>query len=62
MITKEFLKETRTKNSNTIGPIMPSKLPNIKVDMRGLLDYAIEKEIYVENLTDDERAKFASVI
>ena len=41
---------------------MPSKLPNIKVDMRGLLDYAIEKEIYVENLTDDERAKFASVI
>lgn len=62
MITKALLQETRTKNSKVIGPIMPSKKPNIKVDMRGLLEYARNKQIRIEDLTDDERAKFASVI
>lgn len=58
MITKALLRETRTKNSKLAGPIMPSEMPNIKVDMRGMLDYAKKHQISVEDLTDDERAKF----
>ena len=62
MITKALLQEIRNRNSRKIGPILPSEKPNIRVDMRGLLEYARNKQIQIEDLTDDERAKFTFFI
>lgn len=39
-------------------PILLSQCPNIKLDLRGLMQYAKEKGVKVIELTDSEKAEF----
>ena len=42
------------------GPIMPSELPQVRIDYKGLLDYAKQKGVRVIELTDTEKQRFIS--
>ena len=44
-----------------IKPIMPSELPNVRIDYKGLLDYAQKKGVSVIELTDEEKNRFVSL-
>lgn len=40
------------------GPILLSDLPDIKLDMRGMIRYAKEHGIAVSEMSDEEKQKF----
>ncbi len=42
----------------TPGPVMPSQLPKVKLDMRGLVRYAREKGVEPILLTEEEKSRF----
>ena len=42
----------------TPGPVMPSQLPKVKLDMRGLVRYAKEKGVEPILLTEEEKERF----
>ena len=44
--------------TNTVRPIMPSELPNVKIDYAGLLSYAKSKGLKVVQLSENEKNKF----
>ena len=45
--------------SNTSArPIVPSELPDVMIDYKGLLDYAKQKGVRVNDLTDAEKERF----
>lgn len=44
--------------TNTVRPIMPSELPNVKIDYAGLLSYAKSKGLKVVQLSENEKSKF----
>lgn len=52
------MKRYRESLSRTPGPIMPSQLPNVKLDMRGMVRYAKEKGVPPIQLSDKEKEKF----
>ncbi len=39
-------------------PIMPSELPNIRIDYKGLVKYAKKKGVRVIELADSEKNRF----
>lgn len=43
-----------------VKPIMPSELPDVRIDYKGLLDYAQKKGVSVSVLTDEEKNCFVS--
>lgn len=52
------MKRYRESLSRTPGPIMPSQLPKVKLDMRGMVKYAKEKGVEPIKLSDKEKEKF----
>lgn len=48
--------------ANTVHPIMPSELPNVKIDYAGLLAYAKNKGLKVIQLTESEKNKFVTYL
>ena len=43
-----------------VKPIMPSELPDVRIDYKGLLDYAKKKGVPVSELRDEEKNCFVS--
>lgn len=41
-------------------PILPSELPKVRIDYKGLLNYAKQKGVQVIELTDAEKNQFVS--
>lgn len=39
-------------------PVLPSQLPNVKMDLAGLSRYAKEKGVSLYELTEEEKNKF----
>lgn len=62
MITSYQLAQKRNELSKIIGPVMPSELPNWRIDTIGLLEYAKKKKIPVSQLTDEEKVTFITEI
>ena len=52
------MKKYKESLSKTPGPIMPSQIPKIKLDMRGLVKYARERGVAPIDLTQEERPRF----
>ena len=52
---KESLKKTPK-------PILPSKLINTRIDLKGLLAYAKNKHISPADLTEEEKKQFISTL
>lgn len=46
---------------NTPGPIPPSKLPKIKMDLQGLSNYAKSKGVSVNELSQEEIDRFTKL-
>lgn len=46
--------------SASLKPILPSELPKIRIDYKGLLKYAKEKGVKVIDLSDKEKEQFIS--
>ena len=46
--------------NNTARPIMPSELPKIRIDYKGLLNYAKRKGVHVIDLTEEEKNQFVT--
>lgn len=40
------------------GPIMASELPKVKLNLRGIRDYAKKKGVSISSLTDAEKKMF----
>ena len=49
---------TEESLSRTFGPIMPSQIPKVKLDMRGMVKYAKERDIAPIDLTQEEKERF----
>ena len=45
---------------NTPGPILPSRQPQIKMNLRGLMEYAKSVGKKVSELTEEEKNRFIS--
>lgn len=43
-----------------VKPIMPSELPDVRIDYKGLLDYTQKKGVSVSELTNEEKNRFVS--
>ncbi|MDO4555951.1 MAG: hypothetical protein Q4B70_12500 [Lachnospiraceae bacterium] len=43
------------------SPVMPSKLPKVKMDLAGLSRYAKQKGVSLYELTEEERSRFISI-
>ena len=43
---------------NTPGPIMPSQIPEISLDLKGLMEYAKKTGRKVTELLDEEKSMF----
>lgn len=41
-------------------PIMPSELPKVTIDYKGLLDFAKKKGVRVNELTESEKNRFVT--
>lgn len=52
------MKKYKESLGKTPGPIMPSQLPKVKLDMRGLVRYAREKGVEPICLTEEEKNRF----
>lgn len=44
--------------NDTAKPIMPSELPDVMIDYKGLLSYAKQKGVRVIDLTEEEKNQF----
>ena len=45
---------------NPLKPIMPSELPNVRIDYKGLLEFAKQKGVRVIELTEEEKNRFVT--
>ena len=52
------MKRYKTSLANTPGPVAFEDIPNIKIDMKGLLAYAKEKGVEPAYLSDEEKERF----
>ncbi len=52
------MKKYKESFSRTPGPIMPSQIPKVKLDMRGLVKYAKERGVAPVDLTQEEKERF----
>lgn len=52
------MKRYKASLTNTPGPIAFEDIPNIKIDMKGLLTYAREKGVEPAYLSDEEKERF----
>ena len=43
---------------NMPAPILASQIPNVKIDLPGLISYAHDKGVKVGDLTDEEKNRF----
>ena len=43
---------------NAPDPIMPSEIPDVHIDYKGLIDYANEKGVAVSELSKEEKNQF----
>ncbi len=48
------MKKYKESLNRTPGPIMPSQIPKVKLDMRGMVKYAKERGIAPIDLTQEE--------
>lgn len=55
MIMNEQMKKYKESLGITPGPILPSQIPKVKLDMRGLVKYAKERGITPIDLTKEEK-------
>jgi len=44
----------------SMRPIMPSELPKVRIDYKGLLDFAKQKGVRVVDLTEEEKNQFVT--
>lgn len=58
MITSEQLAQKRNELSKIVGPIPPSKLPNWKIDYKGLVAYSEKHGKNPGELSDEEKVIF----
>lgn len=49
-----------TASINSTEPIMPSQIPHVRIDCRGLIQYADAAGKTVMELSDEEKDKFIS--
>ena len=52
------MKKYKESLSRTPGPIMPSQIPKVKLDMRGMVKYAKERGIAPIDLTQEDKERF----
>jgi len=52
------MKRYKASLANTQGPVAFEDIPNIKIDMKGLLAYAKEKGVEPAYLSDEEKERF----
>lgn len=52
------MKRYKESLARTPEPILLSQCPQIKLDLRGLMQYAQKKGVKVIDLTEDEKATF----
>lgn len=45
---------------NSMNPIMPSELPDVRIDYKGLLEFAKQKGVRVIELTEEEKNRFVT--
>lgn len=45
---------------NAMNPIMPSELPDVRIDYKGLLEFAKQKGVRVIELTEEEKNRFVT--
>ena len=56
-------KQAKNYKIKTTGKaIMPSQLPNIRIDYKGLIEYAHNKGVRAGELTDLEKKMFVSTL
>lgn len=58
MIINGQMKKYKESLSRIPGPIMPSQIPKVKLDMRGLVKYAKERGVAPVDLTQEEKDRF----
>ena len=56
MIRNGQMKKYKESLSRTPGPIMQSQIPKIKLDIRGLVRYAKERDVVPIDLTQEEKS------
>lgn len=49
-----------TTSINSTEPVMPSQIPHVRIDCRGLIQYADAAGKTVMELSDEEKDKFIS--
>lgn len=54
------MSHSKPLEKNEIRPIMPSEIPDVRIDYKGLLAYAKKKGVKVIELTDEEKNMFVS--
>ncbi|MBD5461432.1 MAG: hypothetical protein HDR26_10900 [Lachnospiraceae bacterium] len=52
------MKKYKESLANMSGPILLSQCPKVRLDLRGLMQYAKEKGVKVIELTEKEKAAF----
>lgn len=45
---------------NSLKPIMPSELPDVRIDYKGLLEFAKQRGVRVIELTEEEKNRFVT--
>ncbi|MCI8578028.1 MAG: hypothetical protein HFG64_11075 [Lachnospiraceae bacterium] len=53
-----LMKKYRESLAQTPEPILLSQCPKIKLDLRGLMQYAKDKGVKVADLTEKEKVRF----
>ena len=56
--TQNFSQRYQQSLTNTQAPIFLSQLPKVKMNLKGLSNYAKEKGVAVSELTEEERNQF----
>lgn len=56
------MKKYKESLSRTPGPIMPSQIPKVKLDMRGMVKYAKERGFAPIDLTQTEKGRFMTLM
>ncbi|MBQ2287900.1 MAG: hypothetical protein II251_04185 [Lachnospiraceae bacterium] len=52
------MKKYKDSIKNTPGPIMPSQIPEMYLDLRGLMEYAKKTGRKVKDLLEEEKSMF----
>ena len=58
MTMNGLMKKYRESLARTPEPILLSQCPKIKLDLRGLMQYAKDKGVKVADLTEKEKVRF----